>query len=142
MQESAGALLRLDSPFCNGGFGKTIADGEKLLVRLRSVLPGLRFHLSEGGSLRILLDVLRLLTLRDTGLLRVETSHRIMLCMAAFLGLHLALGSADLLLLQGRLHDLRLFRSGFFTACINSSDCTTEPTNSPCSDWNARCDAC
>lgn len=35
-----------------------------------------------------------------------------------FLGLHLALGNANLLLLQGRLHDLRLFRSGFFTACI------------------------
>ena len=32
--------------------------------------------------------------------------------------LHLALGNTDLLLLQGRLHDLRLFRSGFFAACI------------------------
>ena len=41
-----------------------------------------------------------------------------MLCMAAFLGLHLALGNTDLLLLQGGLHDLRLFRSGFFAACI------------------------
>ena len=38
--------------------------------------------------------------------------------MTAFLGLHLALGNTDLLLLLGRLHDLRLFRSGFFTACI------------------------
>ena len=54
------------------------------------MLPGLRFHLPERGSLRILLNVLRLL----------------------------ALGNADLLLLQGRLHDLRLFRSGFFAACF------------------------
>ena len=54
------------------------------------MLPGLRFHLSEGGGLRILLGMLRLL----------------------------ALGNTDLLLLQGRLHDLRLFRSGFFTACF------------------------
>ena len=38
--------------------------------------------------------------------------------MTAFLGLHLALGNTDLLLLQGRLHDLRLFRSGFFAACF------------------------
>ena len=62
--------------------------------------------------------LLRLLTLRDSRLFRVKTIHRIMLCMVAFLGLHLALGNTDLLLLQGRLHDLRLFRSGFFTACI------------------------
>ena len=82
------------------------------------MLPGLRFHLSEGGALRLLLGILRLLTLRDSGLFRVETIHRIMLCMVAFLGLHLALGNTDLLLLQGRLHDLRLFRSGFFVACI------------------------
>ena len=80
------------------------------------MLPGLRFHLSEGGSLRILLNVLRLFALHDAGLFRVETSHRIMLCMTAFLGLHLALGNADLLLLQGGLHDLRLFRSGFLAA--------------------------
>ena len=90
MQKSAGALLRLNRPRCNGGFGKAIADGEKLFVGLRSMLSGLRFHLSESGALRLLLGILRLLTL----------------------------GSADLLLLQGRLHDLRLFRSGFFTACI------------------------
>ena len=82
------------------------------------MLLGLRFHLPEGGGLRILLGMLRLLTLRDSRLFRVETIHRIMLCMVAFLGLHLALGNTDLLLLQGRLHDLRLFRSGFFTACI------------------------
>lgn len=82
------------------------------------MLPGLRFHLSEGGTLCVLLGMLRLLTLRDAGLFRVETIHRIMLRMVAFLGLHLALGNTDLLLLQGRLHDLRLFRSGFFTACI------------------------
>ena len=118
MQESAGALLRLNRPRCNGGFGKSIADGEKLFVGLRSMLPGLRFHLSESGALRLLLGILRLLTLRDSRLFRVETIHRIMLCMVAFLGLHLARGSADLLLLQGRLHDLRLFRSGFFAACI------------------------
>ena len=118
VQESAGALLRLDSPLCNGGFGKSIADGEKLFVGLRSMLPGLRFHLSESGALRLLLGILRLLTLRDSRLFRVETSHRIILYMTAFLGLHLALGNTDLLLLQGRLHDLRLFRSGFFTACI------------------------
>ena len=93
MQESAGALLRLNRPLRNGGFGKSIADGEKLFVGLRSMLPGLRFHLSEGGSLRILLDVLRLFALRDAGLFRVETSHRIMLCMTAFLRLHLALGT-------------------------------------------------
>ena len=54
------------------------------------MLSGLRFHLSESGALRLLLGMLRLL----------------------------ALGNTDLLLLQGRLHDLRLFRSGFFTACI------------------------
>ena len=30
----------------------------------------------------------------------------------------LTLGNTDLLLLQGRLHDLRLFRSGFFAACF------------------------
>ena len=118
MQESAGALLRLNSPLCNGGFGKSIADGEKLFVRLRSMLPGLRFHLPERVSLRILLGMLRLLTLRDAGLFRVETSHRIMLRVAAFLRLHVALGNTDLLLLQGGLHDLRLFRSGFFAACI------------------------
>ena len=118
MQESAGALLRLNSPLCNGGFGKAIADGEKLFVGLRSMLPGLRFHLPERGSLRILLNVLRLLTLRDAGLFRVETSHRIMLCVAAFLRLHVALGDAALFLLQGGLHDLRLFRLGFFAACI------------------------
>lgn len=82
------------------------------------MLPGLRFHLSEGGVLRVLLDMLRLFALRNAGLFHVETSHRIMLCMAAFLGLHFALGNADLLLLQGGLHDLRLFRSGFFTACF------------------------
>lgn len=82
------------------------------------MLPGLRFHLSEGGTLCVLLGMLRLLTLRDAGLFRVETSYRITLCITAFLGLHLALGNANLLLLQGRLHDLRLFRSGFFTACI------------------------
>ena len=82
------------------------------------MLPGLRFHLSESGALRLLLGILRLLTLRDSRLFRVETSHRIILYMTAFLGLHLALGNTDLLLLQGRLHDLRLFRSGFFTACI------------------------
>lgn len=82
------------------------------------MLPGLRFHLSEGGTLCVLLGMLRLLTLRDAGLFRVETIHRIMLRMVAFLGLHLALGNTDLLLLQGRLHDLRLFRSGFFVACI------------------------
>ena len=35
------------------------------------MLPGLRFHLPERGSLRILLNVLRLLTLRDAGLFRV-----------------------------------------------------------------------
>ena len=99
MQESAGALLRLNRPLRNGGFGKSIADGEKLFVGLRSMLPGLRFHLPERGSLRILLNVLRLLTLRDSRLFRVETIHRIMLCMVAFLGLHLALGNTDLLLL-------------------------------------------
>ena len=82
------------------------------------MLLGLRFHLPEGDGLRILLGMLRLLMLRDSRLFRVETIHRIMLRMAAFRGLHFALGSADLLLLQGRLHDLRLFRSGFFTACI------------------------
>lgn len=82
------------------------------------MLPGLRFHLSEGGDLCILLGMLCLLAPRNAGLLRVETIHRIMLRMAAFLRLHFALGNADLLLLQGRLHDLRLFRSGFFTACI------------------------
>ena len=82
------------------------------------MLLGLRFHLSEGGGLRILLNMLCLLTLRDARLFRVETSYRITLCITAFLGLHLALGNTDLLLLQGRLHDLRLFRSGFFTACI------------------------
>ena len=118
MQKSAGALLRLNRPLRNGGFGKSIADGEKLFVGLRSMLPGLRFHLSESGALRLLLGMLRLLTLRDSRLFRVETSHRIILYMTAFLGLHLALGNTDLLLLQGRLHDLRLFRSGFFTACI------------------------
>ena len=118
MQESARTLLRLDSPLRNGGFGKAIADGEKLFVGLRSMLPGLRFHLSEGGDLCILLGMLCLLAPRNAGLLRVETIHRIMLRMAAFLRLHFALGNADLLLLQGRLHDLRLFRSGFFTACI------------------------
>ena len=90
MQESAGALLRLDSPLRNGCFGKAVADREELLVRLRSMLLGLRFHLSEGGDPCILLGMLRLL----------------------------ALGNTDLLLLQGKLHDLRLFRSGFFTACI------------------------
>ena len=90
MQKSAGALLRLNRPLRNGGFGKSIADGEKLFVGLCSMLPGLRFHLSEGGGLRILLGMLRLL----------------------------ALGNTDLLLLQGRLHDLRLFRSGFFAACF------------------------
>ena len=88
MQESAGALLRLNSPLCNGGFGKSIADGEELFVGLHSMLSGLRFHLSESGALRLLLGMLRLLTLRDT----------------------------DLLLLQGGLHDLRLLRSGFFAA--------------------------
>ena len=62
--------------------------------------------------------LLRLLTLRDAGLFRVETSHRIMLRVAAFLRLHVALGDAALFLLQGGLHDLRLFRSGFFAACI------------------------
>ena len=118
MQESAGALLRLDSPLCNGGFGKAIADGEKLFVGLRSMLPGLRFHLPEGGGLRILLGVLCLFALRDAGLFRVETSHCIMLCMTAFLRLHLALGNTDLLLLQGGLHDLRLLRSGFLAACF------------------------
>ena len=118
MQESAGALLSLNSPFRNGSFGKAIADGEKLFVGLRSMLSGLRFHLSESGALRLLLGMLRLLTLRDAGLFRVETIHRIMLRMVAFLGLHLALGNTDLLLLQGRLHDLRLLRSGFFAACI------------------------
>ena len=82
------------------------------------MLSGLRFHLSESGALRLLLGMLRLLTLRDSRLFRVKTIHRIMLCMVAFLGLHLALGNTDLLLLQGRLHDLRLFRSGFFAACI------------------------
>ena len=82
------------------------------------MLPGLRFHLSEGGGLRILLGMLRLLALGNTGLLRMEASHRIMLCMVAFLRLHFALGNANLLLLQGRLHDLRLFRSGFFAACF------------------------
>lgn len=90
MQKSAGALLRLDSPLRNGCFGKAVADREELLVRLRSMLLGLRFHLSEGGGPCILLGMLRLL----------------------------ALGNADLLLLQGGLHDLRLFRSGFFAACI------------------------
>ena len=90
MQESAGALLRLGSPLGNGGFRKPIADGEKLFVGLRSMLPGLRFHLPEGDGLRILLGMLRLF----------------------------ALGNTDLLLLQGRLYDLRLFRSGFFAACI------------------------
>ena len=118
MQKSAGALLRLVSPLRNGGFGKAIADGEKLFVGLRSMLPGLRFHLPERGSLRILLNVLRLLTLRDSRLFRVETSHRIMLRVAAFLRLRVALGDAALFLLQGGLHDLRLFRSGFFTACF------------------------
>ena len=118
MQESAGALLCLNRPLRNGSFGKAIADREELLVRLRSMLSGLRFHLSESGALRLLLGMLRLLTLRDSRLFRVETIHRIMLCMAAFLRLHFALGSADLFLLQGRLHDLRLFRSGFFAACI------------------------
>ena len=113
------------SPLRNAGFGKAIADREELLVRLRSMLLGLRFHLSEGGGLRILLNVLCLFTLRDAGLFRVETSYRITLCITAFLGLHLALGNANLLLLAS-----------------NSSDCTTEPTNSPCSDWNDRCDAC
>ena len=54
------------------------------------MLLGLQFHLSESGALRLLLGILRLLTL----------------------------GNTDLLLLQGRLHDLRLFRSGFFTACF------------------------
>ena len=106
MQKSAGALLRLNRPLRNGGFGKAIADGEKLFVGLRSMLPGLRFHLSESGALRLLLGMLRLLTLRDSRLFRVETSHRIMLCMTAFLRLYLALGNADLILLQGRLHDL------------------------------------
>ena len=62
--------------------------------------------------------MLRLFALRDAGLFRVETSHRIMLCMTAFLGLLLALGNTDLLLLQGGLHDLRLLRSGFFAACF------------------------
>ena len=82
------------------------------------MLPGLRFHLSEGGDLCILLGMLCLLAPRNAGLLRVETIHRIMLRMAAFLRLHVALGDAALFLLQGGLHDLRLFRSGFFTACI------------------------
>ena len=103
----------MGGPLGNGGFRKPIADREELLVRLRSMLLGLRFHLPEGDGLRILLGMLR-----DSRLFRVETIHRIMLCMVAFLGLHLALGNTDLLLLQGRLHDLRLFRSGFFAACI------------------------
>ena len=118
MQESAGALLRLDSPLGNGSLGKSIADREEMLVRLRTMLPGLRFHLPEGGGLRILLDMLRLFALRDTGLFCVESIHRVMLRMAAFLRLHFALGNADLLLLQGGLHDLRLLRSGFFAACF------------------------
>ena len=118
MQKSAGALLCLNRPLRNGCFGKAIADREELLVRLRSMLLGLRFHLPEGDGLRILLGMLRLFALRDAGLLRVETIHRIMLRMAVFLRLHFTLGNTDLLLLQGGLHDLRLFRSGFFTACF------------------------
>ena len=64
----------------------------KMFVGLRSMLPGLRFHLSEGGDLCILLGMLCLLAPRNAGLLRVETIHRIMLRMAAFLRLHFALG--------------------------------------------------
>ena len=118
VKESAGALLRVNRPLWNGGFGKSMADGERLFVGLRSMLPRLRFHLPEGGGLRILLDMLRLFALRNARLFHVESGHRIMLRVAAFLRLHFALGNADLLLLHGRLHDLRLFRSCFFIVCF------------------------
>lgn len=63
------------------------------------------FHVKDETKFRSLME-------------QVYGSEDIMLCMVAFLGLHLALGNTDLLLLQGRLHDLRLFRSGFFAACF------------------------